>query len=189
MNKNVAKNNKGARVLIWLVVFVLAMFAFGYALVPLYNVLCKVAGINGKIYGESKSNSTLIDKSRTIQVTFISHVHSDLSWKFYPMTKKIDVHPGQKVQLKFFAQNDTNQTMTVQAIPSVTPGQIASKLQKTECFCFEQQTLKPHQSIEMPLIFHLDTDIPKNIHDITLSYTLYKWTRPIRNKTKGRLTN
>ena len=166
---------KNRRMLIILSLIACGMFAFGFAMVPLYNVLCNVLGINGKTNAVGVKNQSVVDKTRTITVQFLATNGGNLPWEFKPLTKTIDLHPGQSIKVAYFAQNDSNETMTVQAIPSVTPTQAASHLKKTECFCFNQQTLKAHQSMDMPIIFHLDNDLPKNIKEITLSYTLFKF--------------
>lgn len=178
------RSNK--KLVFWLFCLVIGMFLFGYALVPLYNILCNVLNINGKTNSSSIKNTTLIDKSRSITVQFLATNNANLPWTFYPKTKKIKIHPGENVKLAYFAKNNSNHTMTVQAIPSVTPGLAATHLKKTECFCFNQQTLKAHQSMDMPLIFHLDNKLPKNIHEVTLSYTLFEVKHAV-NKPKGRI--
>nr|MCH9769730.1 cytochrome c oxidase assembly protein [Gammaproteobacteria bacterium] len=91
---------------------------------------------------------------------------------------------GQNTQIVYIAKNNSSHSMTVQAVPSVAPGLAASHLKKTECFCFTQQTLKAHTSMKMPLIFHLDNLLPKNIKEVTLSYTLFK----AKGKATGRRT-
>jgi len=166
---------KNKRLLLLLVGIVLGMFAFGYALVPLYNTMCSVFGINGKTGGAVAYNakSHVIDKNRYITVEFIVTNNGDLPWKFYPRERKIRLHPGELRRTSFFAENETGRTMTIQAIPSVTPSLAAKYLKKTECFCFTQQTLKGHESMDMPLLFHMDPDLPKNIHTLTLSYTIF----------------
>lgn len=172
---------------IWaLAFFAVMMFFFGYALVPLYNVLCQQLGLNGKTNTASVKNTAFIDKSRTVTVQFLATNNANLPWTFRPTVKKVELHPGESIKITYFARNDTNRLMTVQAVPSVTPGLAAGHLKKTECFCFNQQTLKPHASMNMPVIFHLDNSLPKNIHEITLSYTLFK-SQKVRGKTKGRL--
>jgi len=169
---------------------VVGMFFFSYALVPLYNVLCKTFGINGKVELVRQDNSQWIDKSRHIRVQFLATNNANLPWDFYPKVKQIEVHPGQNVKLAYFAKNNSNREMTIQAIPSITPGLAAGHLQKTECFCFNQQTLKAHQSMDMPLIFHVDTKLPKNIHELTLSYTLFEIKKGATNQRKrtGKIT-
>lgn len=176
------------KVFIWLGLFVIAMFLFGYAMVPLYNVLCNVLGINGKTGGQS-SASVKIDTNRWVTVEFIANKNANLPWKFYPLVRKVKVHPGQSKKIAYFAENDSDKTMTVQAIPSLSPGIAARYMKKTECFCFNQQTLKSKESMEMPMIFHIDIDLPKNISTVTLSYTLFD-TAGIhikKNKNQGKL--
>jgi cytochrome c oxidase assembly protein subunit 11 len=155
---------------------VIGMFAFGFALVPLYNSLCKTLGINGKTNAESivyNVNEASIQKDRYVTVEFVAIKNGGVPWEFYPKTNKIRVHPGEIAKLSFYAENKTNHRMTVQAIPSVTPGIAAKYLKKTECFCFTQQTLNGHEAMDMPLLFHLDTELPDSVQTITLTYTLF----------------
>ena len=162
-----------------LVVMVLGMFGFGFALVPIYNSLCKSLGINGKTNTESIAYDPArvkVAHDRTVMVEFVATNNSGVPWAFYPNIKKLAVHPGEIARLSFYAENKTNHRMTVQAIPSVTPGIAAKYLKKTECFCFTQQTLNGHEAMEMPLLFHLDTDLPANVSTITLAYTLFDVT-------------
>ena len=167
------------RLLVILTAIVLGMFAFGFALVPIYNSLCKTLGINGKTnpaavaYDEKTSK---VAKNRSVLVQFIATNHQGVPWAFYPRTTHLKIHPGQMAKLAFYAENKTDHRMTVQAIPSVTPGIAAKYLKKTECFCFTQQTLNGHEAMEMPLMFHLDTDLPESVHTITLAYTLFDVT-------------
>jgi len=161
------------KLFIWLGILVVGMFFFAYGLVPLFDVMCKTLGINGKTNTSSINNTSVVDKSRTITVQFLATNNESLNWEFRPKIKKIDIHPGANFKLAYFAKNNTNHTMTVQAVPSVTPSLAASHLKKTECFCFNQQTLKAHESMDMPIVFHLDNSLPKNIHEVTLSYTLF----------------
>lgn len=157
-----------------LVLVVLGMFAFCFAMVPMYNVLCKVTGLNGKTAGaESYDPSQPIDVSRWVTVEFVATNNAYLPWDFYPLVKKIRVHPGENTRLAFFARNNSGHNMTVQAIPSVAPGYAAKYLKKTECFCFTQQTFKAGEARDMPLLFHLDTELPREIKTVTLSYTMF----------------
>lgn len=175
----------------WLTVGVIAMFAFGYALVPLYNTMCKVLGINGKTGSAVvAAEQTHVDTSRLITVEFISTNNRTLPWDFYPNIHKITMHPGEMKRISFFAKNNSNQRMTVQAIPSVTPGLAAKYLKKTECFCFDQQTLESGDSLDMPVLFHLDPELPKNIRTVTLSYTMFDITNGFTQtkKTTGKIS-
>ena len=161
---------------------VIGMFIFGFALVPIYNSLCKTLGINGKTNTEAIAydvKTATIAKNRTVEVEFVATNNGGVPWAFYPNAKKRMVHPGEIVKLSFYAENKTNHRMTVQAIPSVTPGIAAKYLKKTECFCFTQQTLNGHEAMNMPLLFHLDTDLPAKVKTITLAYALFDVTDKI----------
>jgi cytochrome c oxidase assembly protein subunit 11 len=171
--------NKNTRLLALLTGIVLFMFGFGFALVPIYNSLCQSLGINGKTNAKAvafdTTQSTVV-LNRQVTVEFVATKNSSVPWAFYPKTHKITVHPGEIARLDFYAENKTNHRMTVQAIPSVTPGVAAKYLKKTECFCFTQQTLNAHEAMDMPLLFHLDNDLPAEVKTITLAYTLFDVT-------------
>lgn len=153
----------------------LCMFGFGFALVPIYNSLCKALSINGKVVQatEAYDEQSLTAQKRTVLVQFIATNSGGVPWEFYPKIERIQVHPGHMERLAFYAENKTNHRMTVQAIPSVTPGIAAKYIKKTECFCFTQQTLNGHEAMNMPLLFHLDPDLPADITTITLAYALF----------------
>lgn len=165
--------NKNKKTLIILLGLCIFMFAFSFALVPFYNVICKVFGITGKTNAVGVANKTVIDKTRNITVDFLATTDSKLPWTFYPLTKKITVHPGETNKIFYFAKNNVDAVITAQAVPSVTPGIASNYFKKIECFCFTKQTLQAHQTIKMPVIFYIDPKLPKNIHDVTLSYTLF----------------
>jgi len=173
-NQQQAKANKVRNSTRLLTVLVLSMFGFGFAMVPLYDLLCSATGLNGSTTGRIQDEaalSGLVDYSRTITVEFDSTINAGLSWDFYPMVKKVTVHPGEVKEVVFYAKNNSNKTIIAQAIPGITPWQATSHFNKTECFCFAQQTLKPGESKEMPLRFIIDTKLPKDFQTITLSYT------------------
>lgn len=172
------RKTQNRRLLLFLSLLTLAMFGFGFALVPIYNSLCKTFGINGKVVlAKIEDNKPLsIDKKRLIKVEFVASNNNTLQWFFYPKTKKVMIHPGESAKLEFYAENKTNHHMIVQAIPSITPGIAAKYLKKTECFCFQQQQLNGHEAMNMPLIFHVDPDLPENVKTITLAYTLFDVT-------------
>ena len=179
-----SENTVSHKKLIWILVgIVFGMFGFGFALVPIYNSLCSSFGINGKpsleVY-QYTSATAQVDKTRLITVEFLTTKSKGIPWKFYPVTKKVTVHPGEMKQVSFYAENDSDKTMVIQAIPSVTPGIAAKYLKKTECFCFTQQTLLSHEGMDMPLLFHLDQEIPDEVHTMTLSYTLFDVTNRVK---------
>lgn len=173
------KNLKWVRTLFFVAI---GMFGFGYALVPIYNSLCKALSINGKVTQATEqytANKTDVDSKRTILVQFVATNNGAVPWAFYPKVQSVRIHPGEIARLAFYAENRTDQTMTVQAIPSVTPGLAAKYLKKTECFCFTQQTLNGHEAMDMPLLFHLDKELPETVKTITLAYTLFDVTNRI----------
>jgi len=109
--------------------------------------------------------------ARSITVQFDSTNNADLPWEFYPLTKTVTVHPGEIKDIVYFAKNKSDKTIVAQAIPGITPWQATAYFNKTECFCFKQQTLKAGESREMPLRFIIDTHLPEDLNTITLSYT------------------
>jgi cytochrome c oxidase assembly protein subunit 11 len=169
---------------------VFSMFGFGFAMIPLYNTLCKSLGINGKTDKKSYSKSDDIDLSRSIRVEFMTNNNNYLAWDFYPRLHRLQLHPGENILIYFEAKNNSGKRMTVQAIPSVSPGVAAKHLKKTECFCFTQQTFSSGQHRAMPVLFHLDTQLPSDINTITLAYTLFDVTglkHPITSRPIGHL--
>lgn len=160
-----------------LVMGCIGMFGFGFALVPLYDVLCEQLGINGKTSSTASNYQAItVDTSRVVTVEFISQVQTGMPWKFEPQTKRLEVHPGELIHTAFLARNLSDRAIIGQAIPSVSPGQGAAYFNKTECFCFNQQHLAASTSAELPLIFFVDPQLPESIHTLTLSYTLYDIT-------------
>ena len=165
----------------YLVLSVVAMFGFGFALVPLYDVMCEALGINGKTNAVSavQPQGMQPDYSRTIRVEFMSHIKPDMPWHFSPEVRVLEVHPGEVVQTNYIAKNLSGASLIGQAVPSVSPGMGASYFNKMECFCFNQQPLDGFKSAEMGLIFYIEPDIPESIHTLTLSYTLFNITSEV----------
>ena len=171
------KGNKNKRLLIIFSMVGVGMFAFSFALIPLYRMLCQATGLNGKYYQISDVQKYIpIDKSRTITVRFVATNNENLPWVFRPNTKQVKLHPGEVSRVSYYAKNKTIHEMTVQAIPSFVPGIAGKYIHKTECFCFKQQTFEAGQGMDMPILFHIDKDLPKNIRNITVSYTLFSST-------------
>ncbi|MBP9722881.1 MAG: cytochrome c oxidase assembly protein [Gammaproteobacteria bacterium] len=170
------------KIIAWLLVAVLCSFCFCYALVPLYNTFCKITGVNGKTAGRYKLDYAIsVDPSRTIRIQFTTSLNKHLPWEFKPQVRSIDIHPGELKQVSFYAKNLSNKTIIGRAIPSITPGQASSYMHKTECFCFNEQPLKAGESIMMPLVFFIDKNLPKDITEMTLSYTMFD-TQTVINK-------
>ena len=165
------KNKKLVRKLLWLVT---GSLLFAFALVPLYDVLCSLTGLNGKTQNSAALVSKAkIDDTRWVTVQFTSSVMSGLGWNFYPKQTSIRLHPGQIETVLFVAKNTTNEVVVGQAVPSITPGIAAANLKKIECFCFVRQSLKPGEEKEMPLRFFVSPELPSDVSEMTLSYVFY----------------
>jgi len=173
MAKQQSKTNKPIKPFKLLGV-VFGMFCFGFALVPLYDVICDVTGLNGKTGARYEVSQKLeVDETRWVTVQFTTSNNADMPWNFAPTDMVLKVRPGEINETFFTAKNTTDQRMTAQAVPSVAPFHVAEYLHKTECFCFNQQVLEPGESIEMPLRFFVDAEIPERVSKLTLSYTLF----------------
>ena len=172
MNQSVKqKNTKLVRIL---VLVVIGMFGFGYALVPIYDVLCEVTGLNGKVEPSAvKEVVYQIDNSREITVEFMTSLNEVTPMEFRSELKKIKVHPGEYVTVNFYAENKTDKVMVARAIPSISPGATAEFFKKTECFCFTEQTFKPREGRTMPVRFVVSPELPKEYKTITLAYTFF----------------
>jgi len=161
-------------------VITLGMFAFGYALVPMYRAICEATGINILAIGErqvpgvaaQRPTNTQVDTSRTITVEFDTNVRGP--WHFKPAQRSIQVHPGELATVMYEFQNIQNRAMAAQAIPSYAPRQSASHFNKLECFCFTQYTLEPGEKKEWPVAFVIDPRLPRDVTTITLSYTFFE---------------
>ena len=114
---------------------------------------------------------------------FVTTTNADLAWDFYPKAHSLDIQPEANNTMLFYVKNNTQHTMTVQAIPSITHWQAAKHLHKIECFCFRQQTLKAGETLAMPVVFRIDKDIPSDIKTVTLAYTLFDVTSQKRKNT------
>ena len=159
-----------------LLIVVVAMFGFGYALVPLYNVYCKITGTNGRTANISaeQAKTLTVNLAREVTVEFDANVNGDLPWSFNAKSNKTQVHPGKVTDALFVVENKSDHAIVGQAIPSVAPAQAALFFSKTECFCFTQQTLAPHERKEMLVRFVVDSGLPEKISTLTLSYTFFQ---------------
>ena len=163
------------RLLRRLLLVTVAMFGFGFALVPLYDVFCAITGLNGKTAGQAATVEPMaVDETRVVTVEFVASLNVNAPWEFAPKVARMAVHPGQYYQTQFHARNLTGQPMVGQAIPSVAPGLAAQHFQKIECFCFVQQPFQPGEARDMPVTFRIDPALPPDVRTVTLSYTLFK---------------
>ena len=166
-----------------LTVVALGMFAFGYALIPIYKHICEMTGINILALGEkelpgsgnarlSKADNSQIDTSRTITVEFDANARGP--WQFQPMQSSVQVHPGQLMSVMYEFQNVQDRSMSAQAIPSYAPSESSAHFNKMECFCFNQYTLAPGEKKQWPVVFVIDPKLSKSVNTITLSYTFFE---------------
>lgn len=171
-------NRDGKKVhLTMLLALAVGMFGFAFALVPLYNVFCEITGLNGKTATQAalleEINSTPAPADQKVTIGFLGSAARGLPWEFRPLDNQLVVVPGEMNRTTFYVRNRSPKTVTGQAVPSVSPGQAALYLKKIECFCFEQQQLSPGEELEMGVSFVIDADIPPELNELTLSYTMF----------------
>ena len=181
-----SRDSANRRLALKLVIVTVAMFGFGYALSPMYDLMCKAFGLNGKTGRiEEQVAAQPVDMSRTVTVEFTGLATSGLPWEFKPMVKKLEVHPGETMKVNYLVRNLAQEEITGQAIPSVAPGISAMHFKKIECFCFTQQTLKPGETREMPVRFVVDAGLDKDVNTITLSYSFFNTNKLSAKKYGG----
>ena len=184
MNEISDLDRKKRRTLLLLGGLALGMFGFGFAMVPLYGLLCQLTGIQSVEQRASVGREEagvapgIVDENRWVTVKFDATVHPDLPWKVEPLERKLRVRPGEVHLVRFVAENRSGQEVTGQAIPSVAPWQVTGFFSKMECFCFSQQTLAGEERREMPLRFSISPDLPQDIGSLTLSYSVLRITDP-----------
>ena len=187
MTQNAPMEHVNRRSMRRLLLVAVAMFGFGYLMAPMYDLICQVTGLGGKTGRVDTATvaAKKVDAARTITVEFTGNANAGLPWEFRPMVKKIEVHPGETATVKYYARNMTNEEISGQAIPSVTPGISATHFKKIECFCFTRQTLKPGEAREMPVQFVVDAGVDKDVHTITLSYAFFNADKSSAKKYGG----
>ena len=150
-------------------------FLFCFALIPIYSIYCEITGINGKTgnAGGTSAAAGVVDTTRTITVQFDTSVKAGLPWSFRAKQASIEVHPGQITEVLFEASNMSANDLVGQAVPSVAPNRASIYFNKTECFCFTEQTLAAGETRDMPVRFVVDPALPANVSVMTLSYTFY----------------
>ena len=158
------------KVILPLAGYALLMFGLGFAMAPLYEKFCKITGITDTSSRKAVKDYA-VDKNRLIRVEFDATINQDIGFEFKPLTAFVEVHPGEIREVNYFVKNNTDREIVAQAVPSVTPIFATTHLNKIECFCFTQQTLKAGEEKIMPLRFVLDDGIPADISTVTLSYT------------------
>lgn len=159
-----------------LCVLVVGMFGFGYLMVPIYDVLCDITGLNGKPSMEAAASPTeemQKQAQREITVEFVSVINSGAAWTFKPVQRTMKVTPGQTYQTSYQVTNLAQRAAVGQAVPSVAPSSAAKYFNKIECFCFNRQDFEAGSTKDLPLVFYVEPDLPRSIDTITLSYTYF----------------
>ncbi len=167
----------GRRTALKLALIPVAMFGFGYALVPLYNVFCDLTGLGGRGVKEVAADHVDprgVDRGRDIKMEYVTSVNGDLPWQFKALTKTTKIHPGALNEAHFVVENQSDERIVGRAVYNVSPAEASIYLSKTECFCYTEQVLEPGEKLEMPMRFIIDTDLPDRIKGLTLSYTFFE---------------
>ena len=176
------RTKANARLVRRIVFIVIAMFGFGFAVVPFYNVFCELTGLNGRVRNEmTASVDYAVDPTREITLEFVTSLNEGMPLAFRAEKSKLKIHPGQYYTVNFYAENLTDRKLVGQAIPSIAPGLFAEHLKKAECFCFSEQEFEPHKERQMPVRFVVDPAIPEDVKDLTLSYTFFDITNRKQN--------
>lgn len=188
MSRNTGRTGGHGRTVGKLCLMVCGMFAFGFALVPLYDLFCEVTGLGGRTGDQYSYDPASMQKdtSRLVKVNFVTNTNDGMAWEFWAESGGVRVHPGEVKEVMFYVRNPTKRRMVGQAIPSVVPGRAAQYFHKTECFCFNNQVLEPGETLEMPMRFIVDPDLPKNVPTVSLSYALFDITEMAAGNMKGR---
>lgn len=173
MSDSNAGNTK--RTTLQLLLVAVGAFGFAFALVPLYDVICDITGLNGKTNSSPAVVAEMAPQDRLVRVEFV--VSTQGQWEFEAPVARMEVQPGKMYAADFFAKNLTDHAQVAQAVPSVSPGIAARYFVKTECFCFDQQQFAAGEGKEMPVRFIVDPDLPADVETITLSYTFFSVNR------------
>jgi cytochrome c oxidase assembly protein subunit 11 len=154
-----------------------SMFLFGFACVPIYRIACDHGYLSSRLRNTpdsvNKVASFTPDETRWVTVQFVGNVNSALKWQFAPETVSMRVHPGALNEAWFDATNNAPGAIVGIAVPSIAPNKASLYFNKTECFCFTEQTLNAGESRRMPVKFIVDPQLPADIGTLTLSYTFY----------------
>lgn len=186
--RKLSPGRKNALIAVWCVSIVIGMVGLSYAAVPLYQMFCQVTGYGGTTRASVNSDGVPI-LDRDITIHFDANISKDLNWDFKPIQREVTIKLGEQKQIAYLAKNNTNETLTGTATYNVTPQSAGAYFNKIQCFCFTETTLKPGESLEMPVLFFVDPEMideveTKDIHTITLSYTFFKTepaAKPVAN--------
>jgi cytochrome c oxidase assembly protein subunit 11 len=184
-DKKKTTNQDSGALALRLLLCALGMFAFGYALVPLYDVFCEVTGFGGRANATPAVVAEEVDDSRSINLEFVTTVNEYAPWTFRSSIPGMTVHPGGMYEATFVATNLTDRQMTAQAVPSISPQQASRFFKKLDCFCFTTQEFAAHETRKLPVRFIIDSDLPEHVDTITLSYTFFDTARMSHEDSSG----
>jgi cytochrome c oxidase assembly protein subunit 11 len=172
--RNGALDKKGRKHAIALLALAAGMFGFAFSLVPLYDTFCEWTGLNGRTSDRaSRIEPAAPVSDREVTIQFLAQTGNGMPWEFRPTQSELRVRLDRITATEFYVRNRSNTAVTGQAVPSVAPGVAASYLNKLECFCYSSQRLEAGAEMKMPVRFYVSSDLPRQIHTLTLSYTLY----------------
>jgi cytochrome c oxidase assembly protein subunit 11 len=178
MDPTDAKQGANRKLIRSLLIMTAGSFAFGWALVPLYDVLCRAAGIgNAEAKAGAATVREALDPNREVTIEFITQPASIGSFEFRPQVASMRIHPGKLYDATFYAKNLTQSASVAQAVPSISPTGTAQYFHKTECFCFSPQKFTAGEARELPVRFIVDAQLPKDVDKLTLAYTIYDTTQ------------
>jgi cytochrome c oxidase assembly protein subunit 11 len=173
MSASAEQSVANRQLLVKLSIVAVLMFGFGYALVPFYDKICVALGVNSLVERTEPVANTQVDLTRTVTIEFDANAHG-MPWRFEPVVRHMQVHPGQLVQVDYDVSNVRSAPVTGQAVVSYGPALAGRFVRKLECFCFTQQTLGPGETRRMPVTFVVDGSLPADINTFTLSYTFFE---------------
>ncbi len=179
------RKTKNKRTVLTLALVTVLMFGFAFAMVPLYRLVCSVAGWNSISTNSTRALAAEVAAAKTteetatrdITVQFDATINGNVAWEFRPNVRSVTVKPGEKTTISYYVKNHSDKTVITQSIPGITPWQANKHFKKIECFCFETQTLQAGEAVDMTLQFVVDPDLPSDINTITLSYTIMDTNR------------
>jgi len=160
-----------------LLIMAVAMFGFGFLLVPLYDVFCELTGFGGRTNAEAASVEEAPELSREIRVEFVTTINSYAPFELEADADSMVVHPGQMYFATFTGRNLADDVRVAQAVPSISPSTAAEYFIKIECFCFTSQEFAANEERAMPLQFIVDPELPDYVDTITLQYTFFDTAR------------
>lgn len=160
---------RNRRMMTKLLVVAAGMLAFAFSLVPMYRQICEAIGISQQ-RAVSATASTQVDTSREVKVELLAST-AGLPWRFEALERQVTLHPGELHTVRYRVTNTLDRPVTAQAVMSTAPAVGARYIEKQACFCFTTQTIAAGESREMPVVFRVKADAPRDLTTISLSYT------------------